>query len=34
VGETGLAMVHKGETILPSANDTLKRAIELNTQPP
>ena len=31
VGETGLAMVHKGETILPSANDTLKRAIELNT---
>ena len=31
MGETGLAMVHKGETILPSANDTLKRAIELNT---
>src|ERR1035438_5196607 len=31
VGETGLAMVHKGETILPTANDTLKRAIELST---
>jgi hypothetical protein len=31
VAQTGLAMVHQGETILPSANDTLKRAIELNT---